>query len=163
MLESTANSENEIKCPRCGKVVDNVDAIWSIKIDEVLRSVHVCQECWKTLDAVRRKLALAGDAFIRMVYECPGHEKIAPFVVGHVVMTVRRSRDKELAKFGWEDARPTDVLVLSSGAIVVPAADEERNEVGALFGLDNENQVFEFEYNKEGPNNDGRRLRPNTV
>lgn len=147
MSESTVETEkdqNKRECLRCKKVFDKGHAFWSMPIDEELGRIYVCQECWTILDAVYNKITQARDAFVRMVYEHPGHEKTAPAVVGHIVMTVRRSTEEELAKFGWEDSWPTDVLVLSSGAVIIPAADEEENDRGALRGIYHDGRTFHF-------------------
>lgn len=142
MSGSPVGTEKKRECPRCGEAVGTSNPFW---IDGTLKDVVVCDECAKPLREVVKKLALARDTFVRMVYEHPGHEKQAPAVVGHVVMTVRLSTEEELAKFGWQDDWPTDVLVLTSGAIIIPASDEEKNEPGALRGIYNDGRTFEFE------------------
>lgn len=142
MSESPVGTEKKRVCPRCGEAVGTSNIFW---IDETLKNVVVCDECAKPLREVQEKLVGARDAFMRMVYEHPGHEKQAPSVVGHVVMTVRLSTEEELAKFGWQDEWPTDVLVLSSGAVIIPAADEEENDRGALRGIYNDGRTFEFQ------------------
>lgn len=137
----TEKAQKAEECSRCGNTLGEGSAFW---IDETLGYVTACKECAEPLQAAHEKLSNARDAFVRMVYEHPGHGEKAPSVVGHVVMAARQAAPDELKMFGWEDSDGTAVLVLSSGAVIIPSADWAKNNVGVLFGISYEDKLLEF-------------------
>ena len=136
-------AEEKRTCPRCKKV--DVTTLWHHWIDNEVENVFVCDECGKELKALNDEFALARNAYVRMLYEHPGHGKKAPSVVGHVVMAARRIAKDELEKFGWEDNTGTMVLVLSNGTVLIPSSNWEKNDIGVLFGISYEGNLLEFE------------------